>query len=74
MKTILLLILVIISILIYKYMLLEEWVPYRTCPFGNIETAPNSQVYYVNNRYRKPLYWPFKYNSSYPMKHKRHLD
>ena len=74
MKLNFLLIVIIIVILVCRNMQIEGWVPYKSCPFGNVEVAPDSQVYYVRYIYRKPLYWPFKFNSSYPIKHKRHFE
>lgn len=74
MKLIILLIIAIIVILVCRNMNKEGWVPYKSCPFGNVEMAPNSQIYYIRRRYRKPLYWPFKFNSSYPIQHKRHFE
>ena len=74
MKIVLILIVILLSILICRYNNIESWAPYKSCPFGNWRTAPNSQVYYVQHRYRKPLYWPYKYKSSYPIDHYRHLE
>jgi hypothetical protein len=65
---------VTLSFLLYRCKYTEGWVPYKNCPFGNWESAPNSQVYYVQNRYRKPYEWPWTFESSYPVKHQRHFE
>lgn len=74
MRIIIILIAIISIILFYRLMQIEGWVPYKSYPFGNWSTAPNSQVYYVSYRYRKPLYWPYKYKSYNPLIHNRHLE
>ena len=51
---------------------IEAWVPYKQCPFGNWECAPDTQVYYLHNRYRKPYQYPWTFESSYPVVHQRH--
>lgn len=78
MKTniVLIIIVVIICVLIYRYKYnnIEPWVVYSECPLGNKEIAPNSQVFYLKNRYRKPYDWPTTFESSYPIVHQRHHE
>jgi hypothetical protein len=63
---------VILYILYRKYDQLETWHPYLSCPFKNWETAPSSAVYYPQIIYQKPYKWPYRFESSYPVKHYRH--
>lgn len=65
---------IIVVYLITKRKNTEHWYPYTQCPFGNWETAPNSAVFYPKARFRVPYEWPFKFESSYPVKHYRHYE
>lgn len=67
----------LIGFLLYKCYTtknIEGWIPYKQCPFGNWESAPNSQVYYVQKRYRKPYQYPWTFHSSYPLPHQRTMS
>lgn len=74
MKTHYILIVLIICALAYRYNQIENWSPYKSCPFGNVDTVPRNQIFYLQPRYRKPLYHPYTFESSYPLKHKRHYE
>lgn len=65
---------VLVSVLFEHQDQIENWKPYRECPFGNIEMAPHSPVFFPIVRYRKPYQYPRKFPSSYPMNHWRHYE
>ena len=52
----------------------EHWYPYMQCPFKNWETAPHQPVFYPKTRYRLPYDYPYRFESSYPVKHFRHFE
>lgn len=56
------------------YKQIETWSPYMSCPFKNWETAPSNAVYFPQIRYRKPYNYPYRFESSYPVKHYRHME
>lgn len=53
---------------------IETWQPYRECPLGNYEMAPENAVYFPQTRYRLPYQYPRKFESSYPVPHMRHYE
>jgi hypothetical protein len=74
MNIIVLFIVVVMLLIWYRYQHMEQWVPYKSCPFLNWETSPNHMVFYPRKRYRKPYSWPYTFESSYPLKHQRHFE
>ena len=73
MKNILIAIMVLIFILCFYQITIENWTIYQSLPYGNYYTAPEPLNFYNKPRYRKPYKFPACVNVGYPVPHCRHL-
>ena len=69
---IILLILIIIVLLISN--IKENWTMYEQKPYDYNLTGSSPLNFYRRDRYRKPYRYPFKFNTTYPVKYSTYLE
>ena len=65
---------IFITIFLLSLNIKENWTTYEQQPYDYYLTGSSPLGFYRRDRYRKPYRYPFKFNTTYPIKYSSFLE